>query len=394
MASPASLSVMDAPFCQPVSSISADLASPLSVLVKDASKRKRVNRKLKQCKLDARREQWLSQVTTTKHGKDCHQEPQTSSKLDLGEIVHTENHDNLPFGPRDLHRYSSESLDKTMPHSHLCIRHPENCEEEDLKDPSRSSSCISDCFEAEFSPKSVGSQSPKSKVKRVGNGYQRENRGRSANEFPGNERKDGIAGNDRCVIDHKADEHDLESEDEDWEAAADALGLNPPQENVCSTGLREERIEDNGNLNLSQANSLATSEPINHKLAAPCEVISRSCSGRAWRPDDTHRPASLPNLSNLRKEQSLPARFVGQKQQWMCRPKVLQDPPSGPSLCPICAEELDTTDSSFEPCACGFQLCLFCHHRIVSDDGRCPGCRRFYNSISPVTSSAPALSLC
>eukprot|EP00271_Cylindrocystis_brebissonii_P002775 TRINITY_DN13577_c0_g1_i1.p1 TRINITY_DN13577_c0_g1~~TRINITY_DN13577_c0_g1_i1.p1 ORF type:complete len:1165 (+),score=206.53 TRINITY_DN13577_c0_g1_i1:525-4019(+) len=51
-----------------------------------------------------------------------------------------------------------------------------------------------------------------------------------------------------------------------------------------------------------------------------------------------------------------------------------------PSCCPICTEELDVTDTSFVPCPCGFRLCLFCHHRILSEDGRCPGCRKAYAS--------------
>ncbi|KAL8118275.1 uncharacterized protein LOC141661844 [Apium graveolens] len=53
---------------------------------------------------------------------------------------------------------------------------------------------------------------------------------------------------------------------------------------------------------------------------------------------------------------------------------------SPPSSCPICCEDLDRTDSSFFPCSCGFQLCLFCHKRILEEDGRCPGCRKHYDN--------------
>jgi hypothetical protein len=59
-------------------------------------------------------------------------------------------------------------------------------------------------------------------------------------------------------------------------------------------------------------------------------------------------------------------------------------PAATPSYCPICTEELDMTDLSYLPCTCGFQLCLFCFHRISSDDGRCPGCRMAYNPDSAV----------
>lgn len=395
MASPASLSVMDTPFCQAVSSIGPELTSPSSLLVKDASKRKRVNRnaKLKQCKLDARREQWLSQVTMMKPGKEGHQEPPSSNKLDLGEIVHAENDDNFTL---DLQQYSSGNLDRVLSHSHLRIRHPENFGVEDLKDkssPSGSGSCVSDCFESEFSPKSIGTDSPKGKVKKVGKDHQR---GRPISDFEGSKTKDGITGNIKQSIGtyavgaHKVEEHDYESENDDWEAAADALGLNHSQEVGCLSRPSDVQVQEKNKLDLPYVNSVASSKPTISSLAAPCDVMTRSASGRAWRPDDAHRPASLPNLN---KQQSLPARFLGQKQQWVYTPKVLQDPLSGPSLCPICAEELDSTDSSFEPCVCGFQLCLFCHHRIVSDDGRCPGCRRCYKTLLSA-SPVPAPSLC
>ncbi|CAA0820821.1 RING/U-box superfamily protein [Striga hermonthica] len=57
----------------------------------------------------------------------------------------------------------------------------------------------------------------------------------------------------------------------------------------------------------------------------------------------------------------------------------LMDEGSDPISCPICAEDLDSTDSRFFPCLCGFRLCLFCHKRILEGDGRCPGCRKDYD---------------
>ncbi|PWA76746.1 Zinc finger, RING/FYVE/PHD-type [Artemisia annua] len=59
-----------------------------------------------------------------------------------------------------------------------------------------------------------------------------------------------------------------------------------------------------------------------------------------------------------------------------------------PSACPICCEDLDMTDSSFLPCPCGYRLCLFCHKRILEDNGRCPGCRQKYEQ--PDQGTAPA----
>eukprot|EP00246_Nothoceros_aenigmaticus_P010064 TRINITY_DN2636_c0_g1_i2.p1 TRINITY_DN2636_c0_g1~~TRINITY_DN2636_c0_g1_i2.p1 ORF type:complete len:537 (+),score=104.00 TRINITY_DN2636_c0_g1_i2:260-1870(+) len=101
----------------------------------------------------------------------------------------------------------------------------------------------------------------------------------------------------------------------------------------------------------------------------------RGNGGRAWRPDDVSRPPTLPRLT---KQHSYPMQSA--QGVWGPVHGNMWGPPATPSYCPICTEELDMTDSSFVPCSCGFRLCLFCHHRIASDDGRCPGCRKAYNS--------------
>lgn len=50
------------------------------------------------------------------------------------------------------------------------------------------------------------------------------------------------------------------------------------------------------------------------------------------------------------------------------------------NCCPLCIEPLDETDASFEPCPCGYTLCLFCYERIKSDlNGLCPSCRTPYD---------------
>ncbi|KAJ9119515.1 hypothetical protein QFC22_003223 [Naganishia vaughanmartiniae] len=47
--------------------------------------------------------------------------------------------------------------------------------------------------------------------------------------------------------------------------------------------------------------------------------------------------------------------------------------------CPLCMEELDPSDVHFKPCVCGYQICRFCHHHILTDsNGLCPACRRSY----------------
>ncbi|KAL1552060.1 RING-type E3 ubiquitin transferase [Salvia divinorum] len=52
--------------------------------------------------------------------------------------------------------------------------------------------------------------------------------------------------------------------------------------------------------------------------------------------------------------------------------------------CPLCAEEIDPADKQFVPCKCGYQICVWCWHRIVdtakkdASEGQCPACRQTY----------------
>ncbi|EED94268.1 predicted protein, partial [Thalassiosira pseudonana CCMP1335] len=47
--------------------------------------------------------------------------------------------------------------------------------------------------------------------------------------------------------------------------------------------------------------------------------------------------------------------------------------------CPLCCEELDLSDKQFYPCKCGYQVCMWCWHRIKeSESGLCPACRTPY----------------
>ncbi|GFH47541.1 CCR4-NOT transcription complex subunit 4 [Chaetoceros tenuissimus] len=48
-------------------------------------------------------------------------------------------------------------------------------------------------------------------------------------------------------------------------------------------------------------------------------------------------------------------------------------------VCPLCCEELDISDQQFFPCKCGYQVCMWCWHRIKeSESGLCPACRTPY----------------
>nr|GMC72169.1 TPRXL isoform X1 [Ipomoea batatas] len=94
---------------------------------------------------------------------------------------------------------------------------------------------------------------------------------------------------------------------------------------------------------------------------------------QAWRADDAFRPQNLPSLP---KQYSFPLnsdRHISGGAVWLQKNLLV------PSSCPICYEDLDLTDTSFIPCSCGFKVCLFCHKRILEEDGRCPGCRKQYD---------------
>lgn len=48
-------------------------------------------------------------------------------------------------------------------------------------------------------------------------------------------------------------------------------------------------------------------------------------------------------------------------------------------VCPLCIEELDATDRHLVPCKCGYQICVWCWHRIKDHDNLCPHCRVPYS---------------
>ena len=48
-------------------------------------------------------------------------------------------------------------------------------------------------------------------------------------------------------------------------------------------------------------------------------------------------------------------------------------------VCPLCCEDLDISDQQFFPCKCGYQVCMWCWHRIKeTESGLCPACRTPY----------------
>uniref|UniRef100_A0A2P2KQM1 RING-type domain-containing protein n=1 Tax=Rhizophora mucronata TaxID=61149 RepID=A0A2P2KQM1_RHIMU len=307
---------------------------------KDLGKKKRANRsaKLKQCKLDARREQWLSQVKN----RGCKEElsgprasPPTPCKNERKNAL-----ENL-----EMKRAGEEGNENGSMHHEF-----------DSDSPSNSPTCSSDLGGTDVGTNFSGSSSSSSSSS-----------GGCGSGFITEEEEEG---DDNCL--------------DDWEAVADALVANDEtkQENQKNIPCLESQSS-------SEHHSIVQMDSSSNNLVAPTvDHVKQECqraapprltsgNSRAWRPDDEFRPQSLPNLL---KQRSFPdaGRHYRQGGLSWARASVV----NAPSSCPICYEDLDITDTSFLPCFCGFRLCLFCHKRILEEDGRCPGCRKPYEHIT------------
>lgn len=143
---------------------------------------------------------------------------------------------------------------------------------------------------------------------------------------------------------------------DDWEAMADALTAET-NKHTSEVKLQHSQPDQQFVIHGTRPKSCNKTYP---RASLSSEVVGKAHGTqrniRAWSAGDVFRPESLPSL-------------LKQKEQ--------------PLSCPICCEDLDPTDSSFLPCPCGFQLCLFCHKRILEVDARCPGCRKQYDSLNP-----------
>ncbi|KAK2663862.1 hypothetical protein Ddye_002436 [Dipteronia dyeriana] len=303
---------------------------------KDFSKKKRANRsaKLKQCKLDARREQWLSQVAVKSKG--CKEE---------GNCAKKERDRSL----ENLRQRDEDNNDDGSIHHESDSESPSNSPANSLLGGGGGGSGGSDS-----GTNFIGSSSSRSSISGSSSG------GCCSGSITEEEEEDG------CL--------------DDWEAVADALAADddnnkpePEPENSSSQSPSESQLsmhsdstpELTNGFGLDSANSMTESARMVPRISGN--------NTQAWRPDDAYRPQSLPNLA---KQRSFPAtnRHFGHGGVPWSRNSVL----GAPSSCPICYEDLDLTDSSFFPCLCGFRLCLFCHKRILEEDGRCPGCRKPY----------------
>ncbi|KAJ8492827.1 hypothetical protein OPV22_014548 [Ensete ventricosum] len=217
-----------------------------AAMSRDIARRKKTNRsaKLKQCKLDARREQWLSQVKS----KDC--------------VVRSR----APSGSPPLpHPTLSKELGR--------VRKEE--EEEHRDEVGRHGSS--------FHGSEEGSPTHRSHLPGCPN-----NNSVSSGS--------SIGSSSRSISDAEVEEDDSEErgedkgEVEDWEAFADALSADQPNPNPPVATIPE-----------------STAAPGN-TIKDPGEGLekpdAKQAVHRAWRPDDAFRPRSLPNLS---KQRSFPA---------------------------------------------------------------------------------------
>lgn len=292
---------------------------------KDFGKKKRANRtaKLKQCKLDARRVQWLSQVKNKGSMEEVNRVAVGGGELN-GSAIRTRKKDPVLI---DLELQSdSESSHANTPTSSLSGGN------DIVNNYSGSSSSSS------FS---------------------------SGGSFSGNvtedEEEEGGGGcnddDDGCL--------------DDWEVMADALAATTANEKQGHNPDADLPPNNESGFGLGVTTEVTSHGQVDSQSERPKSEGVEKENRRAWRPDDASRPQSLPNLS---KQRSFPANL----ERHSCHVVNPWVRCSIPTSCPICCEDLDLTDSNFLPCLCGFRLCLFCHKRILEEDGRCPGCRKPY----------------
>ncbi|CAL1367903.1 unnamed protein product [Linum trigynum] len=321
---------------------------------KDFAKKKRANRsaRLKQCKLDARREQWLSQGTGKSKGSQEQKMSPRASQPPLSPCKNKERKRN-PLEKLETRRGvvgEEENENGTIHHHHLHHHH------HDFDTDSPSSSPISN-----------------SSVLGVTD---------SGTNFTASSSCSGSSSGGSCsgnITEDEEEDGEEEGEEEDdnclddWEAMADALAANddakeeksPNDDPHLGSGLPREHEPS------IQSHCLGSNVNLRPECPRATPPRTMSCNTRAWRPDDAFRPQTLPNLA---KQRSLPHTNRSYGHGGLAWAKSLNTP----SSCPICCEDLDPTDSSFSPCTCGFRLCLFCHKRILEEDGRCPSCRKPY----------------
>ncbi|XP_073226914.1 uncharacterized protein [Cicer arietinum] len=299
---------------------------------KNPGKKKRTNRsaKLKQYKIDARREQWLSQGAVKNKG--C--------KDGIDDDGHVPS---LPVGKHSKRELEKVETRRRGEDDDVSI-HQDSDSESPSNSPISSNSsvlCGNDSGTNFTGSSSGGSSSSSSSSGGCYSG--------NITEEEEDDDEEVEEGDDECL--------------DDWEAVADALAAD---DKLQTSSQDEPVVETDSSCEVTNGSGVGS---MSSKPGSDGVLPWASGNNKAWRADDAFRPQTLPNLS---KQHSMPNpdRCCGGGIPWSRN--------SVPSNCPICCEDLDLTDSSFLPCNCGFRLCLFCHKRILEQDGRCPGCRKQY----------------
>ncbi|CAM6051399.1 unnamed protein product [Sphagnum compactum] len=339
--------------------------------------------KLKQCKLDARREQWLSkgsQGVSWKQGKVEQQHPRCENHQKTGEADCAGQESAGPSGYNESQR-SRQSITNSEWTPVVISQSVSSgtgtaAEDKTLKKDVAARNCPH--YFADEDPLAGCEQK-----KDTGNGWSSSDgtKSRSSSSCASSSYNgSGSEDNDES--------HDAE---DDWESAFDALHIQgstfqpeTPHKGTGSEWMQHSEAKEphsnicNGPQEHHPDHLQGAQLKPEYKYKSSGFGGRRGNGGRAWRLDDISRPPTLPRLT---KQHTYPGhQNGGTSHGWGSMQGNMWGPPSTPSYCPICTEELDMTDSSYMPCSCGFQLCLFCYHRISSDDGRCPGCRKAYNS--------------
>ncbi|KAG8059114.1 hypothetical protein GUJ93_ZPchr0002g25360 [Zizania palustris] len=315
------------------------------------TKKKRGNRsaKLKQSKLDVRREQWLSQVKGGKQAKALLSPAAAAAAAgaNSGSLILASPHPPLPRQRAEIQIRGGEPED----YKEDSVGAGQDVCSSDLESPMHSPVSYNPtvvCLQQHHCSGNRGSRS-------LSSGSSAWSSSRSVSDADDEDTSGSPENDDDGVLD-------------DWEAVADALSVDDNHNHQDSGPAAPPAVP-------------ASCPELANASTRPERIKSRT---RAWSPDDVFRPQSLPSLS---KQASLPvsmgncwvAMGIGSAQKGIL---------SSPIPCPICYEDLDPTDSSFLPCPCGFHLCLFCHKRILEADGRCPGCRKQYSSAPSVVGTS------
>ncbi|KAL2482566.1 RING/U-box superfamily protein [Forsythia ovata] len=322
---------------------------------KDYAKKKRVNRsaKLKQCKLDARRDQWLSQVKNN----SGHKEEVSGGGKHGGPSVHLDNE----RGHRQTEKLEIKStFAEENCGDGLSMHHYSDLESSLANSPTSYTSSVLCSNDSGVNFTGSGRCSSQSSIGSINWCF-------SGSMSEDNEGDDGDSG---CL--------------DDWEVVADALAATNGKQKEHTSQSGSDSLVLDKHANAAQSDSRSE---LSNRSGSSIEITKSKSESRgvatrrspvncqAWRPDDAFRPQGLPSLS---KQYSFPLnseRHFGRgASAWGC--KIVRPVPTP---CPICCEDLDFTDSTFIPCLCGFRLCLFCHKRILEEDGRCPGCRNQYD---------------